>query len=177
MYIAKRPFLASLLALTLVLPINIYIIGDAIGAALQFPFLRYQQTYLGNGVITVFRDLDYVASGIITGRSSLSILLRICGTLLLVAAIVYFAARRQESYDSFRTTLSLLVGGAGGAYLASCFAQYGPTLHGPAGLAIPVGVPLLFAVAVYILKAEGMDDEPEYEEEDEDDWEETEEEE
>ena len=177
MYPLKRPFLTSLLILTLVLPFNVYIIGDAIGAGLQFPFLRYQQTYLGSGVITVLRDLDYVASGIITGRSTLSILLWVLGTLLLVAAIVYFAARRQENYDSFRTTLSLLVGGAGGAYLASCFAQYGPTLHGPAGLAIPVGVPLLFAVAVYILKAEGMDDEPEYEEEDEDDWEEMEEEE
>ncbi len=175
MYSIKRPILASLLALTLILPVNIYIIGDAIGAALQFPFLRYQQTYLGNGVIIVLRDLDYVASGIITGRSALSILLWVLGTVLLVAAIVYFAARRQENYESFRTPLSLLVGGAGGAYLASCFAQYGFTLHGPAGLAIPVGVPLIFAIAVYILKAEGMDDEPEYEEADEDDWEEAEE--
>lgn len=178
MHHIKRLFLVSLLILTLILPINVYIIGDAIGAALQFPFLRYQQTYLGNGVITVFRDLDYVASGIITGRSALSILLWVLGTLLLVAAIVYFAARRQESYDSFRTTLSLLVGGAGGAYLTSCFAQYGFTLHGPAGLAIPVGVPLIFAIAVYTLKVEeDEDDELEHEEEGEDDWEEIEEEE
>jgi hypothetical protein len=175
MYTTKRSVVISLLALTLILPVNIYIIGDAIGAALQFPLLRYQQTYLGNGVITVLCDLDYVASGIITGRSALSILLWVCGTLLLVAGIVYFAARRQEGYESFRKPLSFLVGGAGGAYLASCFAQYGFTLHGPAGLAIPVGVPLIVAIAVYILKAEGMDDESEYEEADEDDWEEAEE--
>lgn len=175
MYTTKRSIVTLLLALTLILPMNIYIIGDAIGAALQFPLLRYQQTYLGDGVITVLRDFDYVTSGTITGRSALSILLWILGTLLLVAAIIYFAARRQEGYESFRTPLSLLVGGAGGAYLASCFAQYGFTLHGPAGLAVPVGVPLIFAIAAYILKAEGMDDEPEYEEADEDDWEETEE--
>ena len=176
MYITKRLFLASLLALTFALPVNIYVIGDAIGAALQFPFLRYQQTYLGNGVITVLRDLDYVTSGTITGHSALSILLWVLGTLLLVAAIVYFTVKRQNSYDSFRTPLSLLVGGAGGAYFASCIAQYGPTLRGPAGLTIPVGVPLIVAIAVYILKTEGMDDELEYEEEDEDDWEEADEE-
>ena len=175
MHHIKRLFLVSLLILTLILPINVYIIGDAIGAALQFPFLRYQQTYLGNGVITVLRDLDYVTSGTIPGHSALSILLWVLGTLLLVAAIVYFAARRQEGYESFRMPLSLLVGGAGGAYLASCFAQYGLALHGPAGFSIPVGVPLIVAIAVYILKAEGMDDESDYEEADEDDWEEAEE--
>ncbi len=175
MLIKNESFLLCLLAAALNLPMNIFLIGEeGLGAALQFPFLRYQQTYLGNGVITVLRDLDYVTSGIITGRSALSIVLWVLGTLLLVAAIVYFAARRQEGYKSFRTPLSLLVGGAGGAYLASCFAQYGLTLHGPAGLAIPVGVPLIFAIAVYILKAE-EDGEPEYDEEDEDDWEETEE--
>ena len=168
----SRPFLTSLLILLLSCPFA-SIIGDAIGAGLQFPFLKCPAD-LSRQVITVLRDLDYVTSGIITGRSALSIVLWVLGTLLLVAAIVYFAARRQEGYKSFRTPLSLLVGGAGGAYLASCFAQYGLTLHGPAGLAIPVGVPLIFAIAVYILKAE-EDGEPEYEEEDEDDWEETEE--
>ena len=43
---------------------------------------------------------------------------------------------------------------------------YGPTLHGPAGFAVPVGVPLILAVAGYILKAEGAEDEyDDYEEE------------
>jgi len=171
MYLLKRLFLVSLLALTLILPVNVYIIGDAIGAALQFSFLRYQKTYLGNGVITVLRDLDYITSGIITGRSALSILLWLCGTLLLTVAIIYLVARWREDYESFKKLLSLLVGGAGGAYLLSCIAQYGPTLHGSAGFSIPVGVPLILAVAAYILKAEGMDDELEYAEEGEDDGE------
>ncbi|WP_342770755.1 MULTISPECIES: hypothetical protein [unclassified Methanoculleus] len=164
MHFKTQSILISFLALTLVLPVNIYTLGDAIGAALQFPFLRYQETYLGTSVITVFRDLDYVTSGTITGRSALSILLQLCGTSLLIAAIVYFAARRQENYESFKKPLALLVGGAGGAYLLSCLIQYGPLLHGPAGFAVPVGVPLILAVAWYILRAE--DDEDEYNEED-----------
>jgi len=173
MYPTKRLFLISSLILTFVLPVNIYIIGDAIGAGLQFPFLRYQQTYLGSNIITLLRDLDYIVSGIITGRSALSILLWALGTLLLIIAIIYLIARWRKDYESFKKPHFLIVGGAGGAYLLSCVAQYGPTLHGPAGFAIPVGVPLIFAVAVYILKAEGMDDELEYGEEDEGSWVET----
>lgn len=168
----NRTFLLSFLAAALILPMNIYVIGDAtIGAGLQSPLVRFQQTYVGTSVITVFRDFDYVVSGIITGRSALSILLQLCGTTLLVAAIVYFAVKRQEAYGSFRKPLALLVGGAGGAYLLSCLTQFGPLLHGPAGLSIPVGVPLILAVAVYILKAE--DDEDEYDEEDDCGGEET----
>ncbi|WP_292492439.1 hypothetical protein [Methanoculleus sp. 10] len=48
---------------------------------------------------------------------------------------------------------------------------YGPTLHGPAGFAVPVGVPLILAVAGYILKTE-EDDGPGYAEADEVDREE-----
>ncbi|HOI13158.1 MAG TPA: hypothetical protein PLG75_04835 [Methanoculleus sp.] len=175
MYPIKRPLVVLLLALTLVLPINVYIIGDAIGAGIQFPLLRYQQTYLGNNVITVLRDLNYVTSGTITGRSALSILLWVSGTLLLVAAIAYFATRQSEDCESSGKPVSLLVGGAGGAYLAACFAQYGFALHGPAGLAIPIGVPLILAIAVYTLKAEDIGVESEAEERDEGDDEKMEE--
>ncbi|NLE26566.1 MAG: hypothetical protein GX625_14720 [Clostridiaceae bacterium] len=48
---------------------------------------------------------------------------------------------------------------------------YGLTLHGPAGFAVPVGVPLILAVAGYILKTE-EDDGPGYAEADEVDREE-----
>ncbi|WP_342678083.1 hypothetical protein [Methanofollis sp. UBA420] len=158
MYRINRPFLSSLLALTLVLPVNIYCIGDVLGAGLQFPFLRYQQTYLGTSLITLTRDLDYVTGGILTGRSALSICLWIGGTLLLLAAITVFVLRWQEEYETVRKPLSLLLAGAGVAYLASCVAQYGPLFHGPAGFCIPVGVPLIVGVAWWAYHA-GEDEE------------------
>ncbi len=77
--------------------------------------------------------------------------------------------RGLEGYDSFRKPLALLV-----AYLLSCIAQYGPALHGPAGFAVPVGVPLILAVAGYVMMVE--DDESGYEGEDRDYGEEMEEE-
>ena len=159
MYFKTRSLVASFIALTLILPVNVYIIGGSIGAGLQFPFLRYQETYLGTNVITILRDLDYVTSGIITGRSALSILLWALGAALLTTAIIYLIARREDVYETLRKPLALLTAGGAAAYLLSCIAQYGPTLHGPAGFTVPVGVPLILAVAGYILKVE-EDDKP-----------------
>lgn len=178
MPIPIRSLLPVLLTAALVLPANIYVIGDAIGAGLQCSFFRYQQTYLGTSLITLVDDLGYVTSGTIGGRSALSILLWICGTTLLIVAFVYFVARRQEGYEAFRKPLALLVAGGAVAYLLSCIAQYGPGLHSTSGFAVPVGVPLILAVAGYVMTAEeAEDDEPGYEEGEEDYGEETDEEE
>jgi hypothetical protein len=147
MYGITRPHIAALLALTLLLPVNVYCIGDALGAGLQFPLFRYQQTYLGTGPIALTRDLDYVTTGIIAGRSALSIVLSVGGTLLLIAAITLFVIQWQAEYKTVRKLISLILAGAGVAYLASCVAQYGPLLHGPAGFCIPVGLPLIAGVA------------------------------
>ena len=154
----------ALLAAVFLLPANIYVIGDGIGAGLRSPLFLYQDTTYGTSLIPVWREISYVTSGTIGGRSALSILLWVLGTTLLIAAIVYFAVRREDDSETFRKPLALLVSGGAVAYLLSCVAQYGPTLHGPAGFAVPVGVPLILAVAGYIMKAE-EDEELEDEEE------------
>ncbi len=168
MFLKARPSLLSLLLLAFLLPVNIYVIGDLLGAGIQCPLFRYQETYLGNNTITILRDLDYVTFGIIGGRSALSILLRVSGSALLIAAVIYLIWRWREDYETFRRPLALLTAGAGVAYLLSCIAQYGPTLHGPSGFCVPVGVPLIGVIAVYMLMVEDdldLDDEPEYEDE------------
>ncbi|WP_298667067.1 hypothetical protein [uncultured Methanofollis sp.] len=158
MYRINRPFLASLLALTLVLPLNVYCIGTLLGAGLQFPLFRYQQTYLGTSLIFLTRDLDYVTTGIRAGRTARSIVLGCVGTLFLIAAITTLIIRWQAAYDTVRKPLALLLAGACVAYLASAIAQYGPLFHGPAGFCIPVGLPLIAGVAWWAYNA-GEDDE------------------
>jgi len=147
----------ALFAAILLPPTNIYAIGGAVGGGLRFPLFLYQDTTYGASLIPVWREITYVTSGIIGGRSAVSILLWVLGTTLLIAAITYFAVRREDDYETFRKPLALLVAGGAVAYLLSCVAQYGPTLHGPAGFAVPVGVPLILAVAGYILKMEEDD--------------------
>lgn len=71
----------ALLAAVLLLPANIYAIGNAVGAGLRFPPLfLYQDTTYGASLIPVWREISYVTSGIIGGRSALSILLWVLGT-------------------------------------------------------------------------------------------------
>lgn len=164
----NQAFLLCLLGVAFILPTNIYLIGEeGLGAGLQCSFFRYQQTYLGTSLITLVDDLGYVTSGTIGGRSALSILLWALGTALLVAAAGYAVYRRHDGITRIRRPLALLVAGGAVAYLLSCIAQYGPGLHGPAGFAVPIGVPLILAVAGYVMTAE-EDDELEYGEEKED---------
>lgn len=158
----NQTILFCLLAAALILPMNIYLVGEeGLGAGLQSPLLRYQQTYLGTSLITLADDLNYVTSGVIGGRSALSILVWVLGTGLLIAAIGYFAVRREEDYETIRKPLALLTAGGAAAYLLSCILQYGPLFHGPAGLSVPVGVPLILAVAWYIAKVGDDGDEDE----------------
>ncbi|WP_067073356.1 hypothetical protein [Methanoculleus horonobensis] len=157
MPITTRSLLPALLAAALLLPANIYAIGNGIGAGLRFPLFLYQDTAYGTSLIPVWREISYITSGTIGGRSAVSILLWVLGTTLLIAAIVYFAARRKDCYEAARKPLALLVAGGAVAYLLSCVAQYGPTLYGPAGFAVPVGVPLILAVAGYVMTAEEDD--------------------
>jgi len=166
MSVTTRSLLPALLAVALLLPANIYAIGGAIGAGLRFPLFLYQDTTYGTSLIPVWREISYVASGTIGGRSALSILLWVLGTALLLGAFGYAVYRRHDGIAGIRKPLALLTAGGAVAYLLSCIAQYGPALHGPAGFAVPVGVPLILGVAGYILKME-EDDELEYEEEEE----------
>ena len=164
MPIPARYLPPALLAATLLLPANIFAIGNAVGAGIRFPLFLYQDTTYGASLIPVWREISYVTSGLIGGRSALSIILWVLGTALLIAAIVYFAVKRENDYETFRKPLAFLIAGGAVAYLLSCVAQYGPTLHGPAGFAVPVGVPLILGVAGYIMTAE-EDEELEDEEE------------
>jgi len=54
-------------------------------------------------------------------------------------------------YDDRRTPVALL----------SCATHYGPLFHGPAGVHVPVGVPLVFAAAWSVwLREDGEDESP-----------------
>ena len=164
MLIPTRYLLPTLLATVLLIPTSIYVIAGGVGAGLRFPMFLYQDTTYGVSLIPVWREITYVTSGIIGGRSAVSILLWVLGTALLIAAIAYFAVKREDDYETFRKPLALLVAGGAVAYLLSCVAQYGPTLYGPAGFAVPVGVPLILAVAGYVMKVEDDELEDEGEE-------------
>lgn len=128
-----------------VLPINVFLIGGSLGAGVQFCLIRIQKTYLGWSVIPFWRELQLVADGTITGRTAISILLWVGGVLILAV----WATMILLLHDSRRR--GVIVYGAGCLLLLiSTMVQYGPLFHGPAGVAIPIGIPAL-AVIGYLL--------------------------
>jgi hypothetical protein len=140
----------------LLLPINIYIIGDWIGAGIQSSFLRFQVTERGTSVISNIQEFNYLISGIISGRSAISISFWLLGFILLIGNIVVILAGNYIPPLKEKVNIFCII--AGSCFLISLIVQYGPLFHGPAGIAIPIGLPVLFVIGGWIY-IEGQKDE------------------
>ena len=134
----------GLQALPLIIPVNIYVIGDWLGTGVQWAFFRFQQTYMGTSIIPVTQDISLVLSGILHGKTGASLIVWGFGAALLFVAlgIVLYAISVADDTRSLRYAPELTIL-AGILFLASCILQYGITLSSEAGFAIPVGVPLI----------------------------------
>jgi len=137
-------------------PMTIYTIGDWLGTGVQFPWFTYIISYQGTSLISAYNNLWYVAFGILSLKTAVSILLWEAGTVLLAAATCLLPYEHPNWSTRHRIS-GLLTILAGIAMLASLIQQYGPLLHGPAGFAIPVGLPLVFAIGWWIYRYEAVD--------------------
>lgn len=150
--ILKNPKISLLLqVLTLALPINIYVVGDWLGTGVQWVLFRYQRTYLGISLIPITRDLEYVLSGIMAGRSGTALLLWCGGAIILTTAILltfYWCYIDSEfSIGPYAPLLTIL---SGILFGISCIEQYGIFFAGSAGFTIPIGIPLLIGLGWWI---------------------------
>ncbi len=77
-------------------PLNIYGIGNNLATGVQWALFRYQESYLGNSLILIHRDIGYVLDDTLRGSSAFSTVIWILGAFLLVAALILltFAAIR-----------------------------------------------------------------------------------
>jgi hypothetical protein len=130
--------------LTLLVPLNIYVIGDWLGSGEQWALFRYQQSYRGNSLIPFTSEINYVLSGVIFGRSALSLLIWGLGACLLIAAFIILLFAYQEQSEKKVKITGIITMAAGFFFIISCIIQYGIFLNGSAGFAIPVGIPFLF---------------------------------
>ena len=150
--IEEKPYFRIILGILLFfIPINIYIIGTGIGTGIQWALFRYQQTGYGNSLITLDMDLGYVIAGVITGRSAVSISAWLVGVLLLISALIILLLSALDEERIRPSKAGILILLAGLAWLASDMLQYGLIFSGPAGVAIPVGIPLVCVVGWWLL--------------------------
>jgi len=149
------------------IPMNIYIIGDWMGAGIQWIFFRYINAMDRSGIQLLNREIDFITYGIITGKSASALILWIVGFMLIILAtsmVVY--STTYTSPGLIKKAAFINIGGAV-VFLVSIFIQYGFFLHGPAGMAIPFGIPVLFVIG-YLQYRESciMENNPEYKDED-----------
>jgi hypothetical protein len=134
-------------ALVFLIPLNIYVIGDWIGSGIQTMFFRYHQTNVGNGVIFLNREMGYVLAGIVTGKSAYALAIWGFGVVLIcIATLVMIYAYFLEEPAFIRYSAFLNAGGAL-LFTVAVVIQYGIFLHGPAGIAIPFGIPVILGIA------------------------------
>jgi hypothetical protein len=150
MFTTDRKYQIISLLLLFLIPLNIYRIGNNLGSGIQWAFFHYQQTIFGSQIFTIFNDLDYVFTGLIDGKSAVSLLLWSCAAFILIAvltALVIGYLAEREIRDPWVSILVIL---SGFLFLFSCMAQYGITFHGPAGFCVPIGIPVVWAVGILL---------------------------
>jgi hypothetical protein len=135
--------------LTLIIPISIFVVGDFLGAGIQFPLFKIQITYMGSFIITIFRDLNYIMNGTLSGRTALSVLIWFLGIIILIIGIILIWNKCKENTKIIKITGILIIFSAI-LFLISTILQYGLFLNGPAGIAIPVGLPVIFVIGGWI---------------------------
>lgn len=145
-----------LILLLFVIPLNIYVIGDWIGTGVQWALFRYQDTSYGTSIFTLIDDFEFITSGILTTKTVISISLWITGVVLLIIGFIAFVVIIAEEMDEQMHFLGLIVIASGILLLASCITQYGPLFSGPAGLSIPIGIPLTIVVGGLIYLQHGV---------------------
>jgi hypothetical protein len=156
----RMPALA--LPLLLCLPVNVYAFGDLICAGVRFPLFRVQYSPLGWSFITIAREFEYVAGGVVGGKAVYFTVIWGIAVLFMLGSIgcalsFYRTGRAQQ-----KRTAGICLAISAACMLVATMVYYGPSFSGPTGFAVPVGLPLLFAAAwlLYVQKEEGGGDEP-----------------
>lgn len=139
-------------------PLNIYCIGDNLATGIQWALFRYQESYLGNSLILIHRDLAYVLDGILKGTSAFSTGIWFLGALLLVAALILLVFTTVQEDARWVKPAGLLTIAGGALFLFAMLVQYGLTLHSDHGFSLPIGVPLILVTGGWLVFGKFCDD-------------------
>lgn len=145
--------------ITFIIPINIYVIGDFLGAGIAFPLFKFQITFLGTSVLTLIKELNYVINGTFHHNTAISVIFWTIGVIGLFLSLIFLIINRNKNINSILQA-GILIFISTFMFLISIFFQYSPFFHGPSGTAIPVGLPVMFIISVWMIM-EGKNQESE----------------
>ena len=149
--VIKLILAGTLLLFCFVIPLHVYTIGVDQGIGIQGTFYRYQVTVYGSMMITMMQDIWYVTSGTYSGRTALSIVLWVTGSISLVIATLINLIRPDYFNQHHKALTGFLLMGTGLLFIISCIAQFGLFFHGSAGISLPFGGFLLMVLGIGIM--------------------------
>jgi len=120
-------------------------IGDWIGTVVQWGLFRYIQSYLGNSMIIFTKYITYIAKGMLTGRSALAAGLDVAAAVCMILSLCILVWVYLKRAGVYVRAAAIATIAAGCLFLLADICQYGIFFSGPAGFAIPVGVPVILA--------------------------------
>ncbi|MDD1701651.1 MAG: hypothetical protein LUQ31_01555 [Methanoregula sp.] len=135
-------------------PVNILIIGDWLATGVQWGLFRYIQSYIGNSLIFFTNYITYIANGRLTGRSALAAGFDIAASACLILALcilLFVYLKRSAEYVQAAAIVAIA---AGCLFLLADMIQYGVLFSGPAGFAIPIGVPVILVCGWWMYRME-----------------------
>lgn len=133
----------------LLVPVYFFIVGDFYGSGFQTPLFRYQDVFLGSFLILFSNDLNNVITGFFQGVMGTSVILWVLGSVFLIINIVLlFVDTTQIKRTTRRSGIFIIVSGI--FFLLSIIVHYGPLFHNTVGIAIPLGLPLLFLIGIWM---------------------------
>ncbi|HVN65779.1 MAG TPA: glycosyltransferase family 87 protein [Methanomicrobiales archaeon] len=142
-----------------IIPVDIYVIGNWVGVGVQFALFRVQTAIGRWSFISLFRDIEFVIRGILSGKTGAGILVWAASAIILTFALFLFffhedacGSGGRNRGASYRKFIGLSLMGSGGLFLLSLILQYGPFFHGPAGFAIPIGAPFQLLTGYYLYR-------------------------
>ena len=159
----KSPFAFPLVlqCVLFLIPINIFVIGDWLATGVQWELFRYLQSYLGNSFIFFTRDINFITSGTITGRSALATGFNVTASAFLLIALCILLYVYLEKSAAYIKGAAIITVAGGCLFLLSDIIQYGVLFHGPAGFTIPIGVPIILVCGWWMYRTKFPDNEPE----------------
>lgn len=128
-----------------VFPLHVYVIGNFSGIGIQGAVFRYQISGYGVTLIPITREIFYITSGIYSGKTAMSVIFWILGTILLTFTTFFGLNFVEDLRNDYYRQISLGLIAASLCYLISCIAQYGPFFNGPAGISMPVGILIIIS--------------------------------
>jgi len=142
------------------IPITIYVIGDWVGAGIQWALFRYLETERGHFFINILSEVSFILNGTIYfPRTVYSILFWATGAVLLVLALFTLTLAYVWEDTTLLKIGAFLDIGSGISLLLALLLQYGITLRGLSGFVIPIGLPILFIIAYWLYRESGLTEE------------------